>query len=255
MTSSNRPFDPDEPDRLWVMDVTEHPTGDGKVYLAVVLDAFSRRVVGWSIADHIRSELVVDAVQMAIWRRRPPDGQTIAHSDHGSQYTSWAFGRRLRAAGPARLDGLDRRLLRQQRRRELLRHPATRAPRRAPLGHPRPARPRDLRLDRSLVQPAPPPQLLRHAQPHRLRDRQPRHDHHNQPASSRHHRRGQWLRPTIRGSTNRASRDLSAGSSPATTHRTRRSSSPTGPPAGSSTISARRVWFSRRSGTPPRRRP
>jgi putative transposase len=95
----NRAFDPAEADRLWVMDVTEHPTGEGKVYLAVVLDAFSRRVVGWSIADHIRSELVVDAVQMAIWRRRPPEGQVVAHSDHGSTYTSWAFGRRLRAAG------------------------------------------------------------------------------------------------------------------------------------------------------------
>src|SRR3954449_10845963 len=84
-----RQFDPIEPDRLWVMDVTEHPTGEGKVYLAVVLDAFSRRVVGWSIADHIRSELVVDAVQMAIWRRQPPEGQVVAHSDHGAQYTSW----------------------------------------------------------------------------------------------------------------------------------------------------------------------
>jgi putative transposase len=94
-----RSFDPKGPDRLWVMDVTEHPTPEGKCYLAVVLDAWSRRVVGWSIADHIRSELVVDALQMAIWRRRPPEGSTIAHSDHGSQYTSWAFGRRLRAAG------------------------------------------------------------------------------------------------------------------------------------------------------------
>jgi len=94
-----RQFTVDAPDRLWVMDVTEHPTDEGKVYLATVLDAFSRRVVGWSIADHIRSELVVDAVQMAIWRRRPPAGQTVALSDHGSQYTSWAFGRRLRAAG------------------------------------------------------------------------------------------------------------------------------------------------------------
>jgi transposase InsO family protein len=63
------------------------PPGKGKVYLAVVLDAFSRRVVGWSIADHIRAELVVDAVQMAIWRRRPPQGQTIAHSDHGCRRT------------------------------------------------------------------------------------------------------------------------------------------------------------------------
>lgn len=94
-----RQFAVDGPDRLWVMDVTEHPTEEGKLYLAIVLDAFSRRVVGWSIADHIRSELVVDAVQMAIWRRQPPAGQTIAHSDHGSVYTSWAFGRRLRAAG------------------------------------------------------------------------------------------------------------------------------------------------------------
>jgi len=94
-----RQFDPDEPNRLWVMDVTEHPTDTGKLYCAVVLDAFSRRVVGWSIADHIRSELVVDALQMAVWRRQPADQQTIAHSDHGSQYTSWVFGRRLRAAG------------------------------------------------------------------------------------------------------------------------------------------------------------
>ncbi len=94
-----RQFDPVGPDRLWVMDVTEHPAGEGKVYLGAVLDAFSRRVVGWSIADHIRSELVVDALQMAIWRRQPPRDQTIAHSDHGTQYTSWAFGRRLRNVG------------------------------------------------------------------------------------------------------------------------------------------------------------
>jgi len=94
-----RKFDPDEANRLWVMDITEHPTDTGKLYCAVVLDAFSRRVVGWSIADHIRSELVVDALQMAVWRRQPAEQQTIAHSDHGSQYTSWVFGRRLRAAG------------------------------------------------------------------------------------------------------------------------------------------------------------
>jgi putative transposase len=94
-----RAFNPTAPDRLWMMDVTEHPTGDGKVYLAVVVDAFSRLVVGWSIAIHMRAELVVDALQMATWRRRPTPGRTIAHSDHGAQYTSWAFGRRLRAAG------------------------------------------------------------------------------------------------------------------------------------------------------------
>ena len=122
-----------------MMDVTEHPTGDGKVYLAVVLDAFSRMVVGWSIADHMRTELVVDALQMAIWRRRPPAG-TVAHSDHGAQYTSWAFGRRLRAAGLLGSMGSDRRLLRQLRRRELLRDPAARAARPAPLGRPRATR-------------------------------------------------------------------------------------------------------------------
>jgi putative transposase len=64
----------------------------------VVLDVFSRRVVGWAMADHLRSELVVDALQMALWHRRPAPG-AIHHSDHGAQYTSWAFGHRLREAG------------------------------------------------------------------------------------------------------------------------------------------------------------
>ena len=89
------------------MDVTEHPTGDAKVYLAVVLDAFSRRVVGWSIADHIRSELVVDAVHMALWRRRPPAGQTVAHSDHGPIHVLGVRAPTPHRRSP-RLDGLDR---------------------------------------------------------------------------------------------------------------------------------------------------
>ena len=95
----NRRFGVDRPDALWVGDVTEHPTKEGKVYLATVIDAFSRRVVGWSIADHIRAELVVDALQMAIWRRHGREPGTVMHTDHGSTYTSWAFGRRLRDAG------------------------------------------------------------------------------------------------------------------------------------------------------------
>ena len=94
----DRRFVADAPNKLWVADVTEHPTRDGKLYLAVVLDVFSRMIIGWSIASHMRAELVVDALQMAIWRRRPPQG-AVHHSDHGSQYTSWAFGSRLRAAG------------------------------------------------------------------------------------------------------------------------------------------------------------
>ena len=94
----NRAFNPGQPGKLWVMDVTEHPTETGKIYLAVVIDAFSRRVIGWSIADHMRAELVADALQMATWRRRPTQGG-IAHSDHGAQYGSWLFGQRLRDAG------------------------------------------------------------------------------------------------------------------------------------------------------------
>jgi putative transposase len=95
----NRRFAVSGPDRLWCGDVTEHPTAEGKVYLCAVLDAWSRRVVGWSIADHLRAELVVDALDMARWRRRPPEAQTIMHTDHGCQYTSWVFGKRLRDAG------------------------------------------------------------------------------------------------------------------------------------------------------------
>jgi transposase InsO family protein len=94
-----RQFVADAPDRLWLTDITEHPTREGKVYCAAVLDVYSRRIVGWSIADHLRTELVVDALEMARWRRRPPQGQTVVHSDRGSQYTSWAFGHRLRTAG------------------------------------------------------------------------------------------------------------------------------------------------------------
>jgi transposase InsO family protein len=81
----NRQFTVDRPDALWVGDVTEHPTAEGKVYLATVIDAFSRRVVGWSIADHLRAELVVDALQMAIWRRDRREAGTVMHTDHGSQ--------------------------------------------------------------------------------------------------------------------------------------------------------------------------
>lgn len=96
----NRRFHPQGPDRLWVADITEHPTVEGKVYVAVVIDAWSRRVIGWSIADHLRTELVVDALDMACWRRKPDPGSGLVHhADHGTQYTSWAFGQRLRQAG------------------------------------------------------------------------------------------------------------------------------------------------------------
>ncbi|MGH3569541.1 MAG: IS3 family transposase, partial [Pseudonocardia sp.] len=93
----NRRFAVDAPNRLWITDITEHPTTEGKVYCAAVRDTYSRLVVGWSIADNMRTELVTDALGMAIIRRQPEKrddhDRTILHSDHGSQYTSWAFGR------------------------------------------------------------------------------------------------------------------------------------------------------------------
>jgi putative transposase len=92
-----RAFRADAPDRLWVADITYLPTWQGFLYLAVIVDACSRRVVGWSMADHLRTELVLDALEMALWNRRPGPG-LIHHSDHGCQYTSLAFGRRLRQA-------------------------------------------------------------------------------------------------------------------------------------------------------------
>lgn len=95
----NRQFTVDEPNRLWLTDITEHPTQEGKIYCAAVMDAFSRRIVGWSIADHMRVDLVIDALGMATLRRKPQEGGTILHSDHGSQFTAWAFGKRLEAAG------------------------------------------------------------------------------------------------------------------------------------------------------------
>ena len=95
----NRQFTATEPNRLWVTDITEHPTAEGKLYCAAVMDVYSRRIVGWSMASHIRTELVLDALGMAVVRRTPKNGQTILHSDHGTQYTSWAFGQRLQKAG------------------------------------------------------------------------------------------------------------------------------------------------------------
>jgi putative transposase len=95
-----RDFRPATPDVLWVADITYLRTWEGWVYLAAVQDAYSRRIVGWSMADHMRSELVVDALQMALHRRRPDPG-LIHHSDMGSQFVSLAFGQKARDAGIA----------------------------------------------------------------------------------------------------------------------------------------------------------
>ena len=92
-----RRFGRQEPDRLWVTDITEHPTREGKVYCAVVLDVFSRRVVGWSIDASATAALVTNALGMAIEGREPD--RTVIHSDQGTQFTSWAFTRRAIDSG------------------------------------------------------------------------------------------------------------------------------------------------------------
>ena len=93
----DRDFTADGPDALWVADITYVSTAAGFLYLSVVLDAFSRRIVGWSMASHLRTELVLAALEMALAQRRPQE--VIHHSDQGSQYTSIAFGQRCREAG------------------------------------------------------------------------------------------------------------------------------------------------------------
>src|SRR5215217_5170882 len=79
-----RDFAPEAPNRLWVADLTEFATWEGKLYLAVVIDCYSRRCVGWAIAEHMRAELVVEALEMAVWERKPAAG-LIHHSVRGSQ--------------------------------------------------------------------------------------------------------------------------------------------------------------------------
>lgn len=93
----DRDFTAEAPNQLWVADITYVPSAAGFVYLAVVLDAFSRRVVGWAMANHLRTDLVLDALEMAVGQRRPRE--VIHHSDQGSQYTSLAFGTRCQEAG------------------------------------------------------------------------------------------------------------------------------------------------------------
>ncbi len=92
-----RAFSAEGPDRLWVADITYIPTWAGFVFLAVVVDAWSRRAVGWAMATHLRTELVLEALDMAVTQRQPVS--VVHHSDQGCQYTSVAFGKRCREAG------------------------------------------------------------------------------------------------------------------------------------------------------------
>jgi hypothetical protein len=148
------------PDRIWVADITYLRSWEGWLYLAAIQDLFSRRIVGWSMADRMRSQLVVDALEMALQHRRTAPG-LIHHSDQGSQVRVAG----LRPSGPRgrdrAVDGQPRRLLRQRRRRELLRHARERA-------HPPPTvadegrtADRGVRLHRAVLQPPAPPRRAR----------------------------------------------------------------------------------------------
>ncbi len=92
-----RVFTAPAPNLLWVADITYVPTAAGFLFLAVVLDAWSRRIVGWAMANDLRTQLVLDALDMAVTTRKPAD--VVHHSDQGSQYTSLAFGMRCQEAG------------------------------------------------------------------------------------------------------------------------------------------------------------
>lgn len=93
----DRNFYAHEPNALWVADIPYVPTWAGFLYLAVVLDAFSRRIVGWAMGHNLKAQLVIDAMNMAVGQRKP--GNVVHHSDQGSQYTSVAFGLRCKEAG------------------------------------------------------------------------------------------------------------------------------------------------------------
>jgi putative transposase len=93
-----RSFAATEVDKVWVADITYVATSEGLLYLAFILDVHSRRIVGWAMESHLRTELVVDALRMAVWRRKPAPG-LVHHSDQGVQYTSLSFSERLREVG------------------------------------------------------------------------------------------------------------------------------------------------------------
>jgi putative transposase len=99
-----REFRPAAPDRVWCVDIKQTRTGEGWLYLAAVQDLFSRRIVGWAMAGHMRKELVVDALEMAVRARRPAAG-TVCHSDHGGQFISLSFGQACHDAGIAQSMG------------------------------------------------------------------------------------------------------------------------------------------------------
>jgi putative transposase len=169
----DRDFARAEPNRLWVCDLKYIQTGQGFLFLAAVQDVFSRRIIGWSMRDDLKAELVLDALGMAVTARGADTAGVVAHSDHGSQYVSLAYGAYAKQSGIDLSMGSIGDPRGQRPRRELLRLARERAPAPRALHHSRAGPAADLLVHRMLLQP--PPQALqpRHAQPDRLRTATP----------------------------------------------------------------------------------
>ncbi len=150
-----RVFDADAPNLLWLTDIAEHWTAEGKLYLCAIKDVYSNRIVGYSISDRVQAELAVDALNSAAARRgHDTVAGCVVHSDRGSQFRSRKFVAALNAR-PARLNGTSRLSRRQRRDGELLRTAAEERPQRPPLGQPPAAPARDRDLDRADLPPTP----------------------------------------------------------------------------------------------------
>lgn len=161
----DRDFTATAPNQKWTADITYVPTDQGWLYLAVVMDLFSRRIVGWAMAGHMRAELVCDALAMAVAARRPRPG-LIHHSDKGSQ---GGFNRSaLRRGRNQPFHRTQRILLRQCSDRELLRLAGNRTPRPHHVRHPRRSRPGGVLLHRRVLQPVATPRGQRPDQPCRV---------------------------------------------------------------------------------------
>jgi putative transposase len=162
-----RDFHATAPDRLWTADITYLKTDEGFLYLAFVLDVYSRRIVGWSMATHLRTELVVDALEMAVWRRKPAAG-LVHHSDRGVQYTALSFGKRLEEAGIVPSMGRAGSAL-DNAVSESFVYPQMRARPSAALSHPGGRQKCRLRVSRSFLQPEAAAFLARLPEPGELR--------------------------------------------------------------------------------------
>ena len=163
----NRRFARQRPNELWVTDITEHPTREGKVYCCCVMDTFSRKIVGWSIDSVQNSTLVVNALDMAIKNRRPAPGG-IVHADHGVQFTSWSFGEDPLRRTHAILRHRRRRTGQRDDRIVLVLH-ADRATQPKEVADQSRTGQRDVRLHRDLPQPSAPPLPARLPRPKPVR--------------------------------------------------------------------------------------